>query len=119
MVFNPPIADASPKASTVDAQSTPAKPSAKVEFRGVCKAFGTGSDSTNVLNDVNLRVQQGEFICVLGESGCGKSTLLHMIAGFQFPSGGEVLVDGGPVEGPGYTRGVVFQSPALFPWLTV
>ena len=71
------------------------------------------------VHDVSLTVSQGEFVSVVGPSGCGKTTLLNMIAGFIPLSGGEILLDGRAVSGPGPERGVVFQSFALFPWKTV
>lgn len=77
-----------------------------------------GSQVTAV-QDVSLDVEQGEFISVVGPSGCGKTTILNMIAGFIPYTGGEILIDGNLVKGPGPDRGVVFQSFALFPWKTV
>jgi NitT/TauT family transport system ATP-binding protein len=71
------------------------------------------------VHDVSLEVQQGEFVSIVGPSGCGKTTILNMIAGFIPASGGEILLDGRAVDGPGPERGVVFQSFALFPWKTV
>jgi len=71
------------------------------------------------VSDVSLSVNQGEFVAIVGPSGCGKTTILNMIAGFLPVSGGEILLDGQPVSGPGSERGVVFQSFALFPWKTV
>ncbi|CAN5137368.1 ABC transporter ATP-binding protein [soil metagenome] len=71
------------------------------------------------VHDVSLDVEQGEFVSVVGPSGCGKTTILNMIAGFIPHSGGEILLNGKAVDGPGPDRGVVFQSFALFPWKTV
>ena len=77
-----------------------------------------GSQVT-AISDVSLSVAPGEFVSIVGPSGCGKTTILNMVAGFLPASGGEILVDGNPVRGPGADRGVVFQSFALFPWKTV
>ena len=71
------------------------------------------------VRDVSLCVNQGEFVAIVGPSGCGKTTILNMIAGFLPITGGDILLDGKPVTGPGPERGVVFQSFALFPWKTV
>ena len=73
----------------------------------------------DAIHDVSLEVAAGEFVSVVGPSGCGKTTILNMIAGFLPHSGGDILVGGSPVKGPGPDRGVVFQSFALFPWKTV
>jgi len=71
------------------------------------------------LDDINLKVSPGEFVCVVGPSGCGKSTLLHLIAGLHAPTSGNVLVDDKLVAGPGTDRILIFQELGLFPWLTV
>jgi NitT/TauT family transport system ATP-binding protein len=73
----------------------------------------------NAVHDVSLDVERGEFVSVVGPSGCGKTTILNMIAGFIPHSGGEILLNGKAIDGPGPDRGVVFQSFALFPWKTV
>ena len=79
----------------------------------------TSGERLLALDNVNLEVKPGEFLCVVGPSGCGKSTLLHLIAGLQAPTSGKVLVDGTPVSGPGTDRILIFQDLGLFPWLTV
>jgi len=71
------------------------------------------------LHDVNIEVHAGEFVCLLGPSGCGKTTLLYALAGHLEPSGGRISIDGVRVKGPGPDRLLVFQEPALFPWMTV
>ncbi len=85
----------------------------------VSKVYPTKTGDYTVLQDVNLAVNQGEFICVIGHSGCGKSTLLNMVSGFSKPTTGSVLLQGKPIEKPGPDRMVVFQGYALLPWLTV
>lgn len=72
-----------------------------------------------ILNDVNLTIEAGEFICVLGKSGCGKSTLLNLLAGYLKPDKGQLLMNEDEIDGPSAIRGVVFQQHALFPWRTV
>jgi len=91
-----------------------------VSVRGVSKRFaGRGRRQTRTaLDGFDLEVREGEFLCLLGPSGCGKSTLLDMLAGFSRPDAGQLTVDGSPVVGPGPERGVLFQTPHLFPWLT-
>lgn len=86
-----------------------------LEMRGIGKSYG----STRVLRDVNLTVEEGEFVAILGFSGTGKSTLLSLIAGLVTPDAGEVLLKGQPVRGPGPDRGLVFQNYALMPWMSV
>lgn len=72
-----------------------------------------------VLQGVGLEVQQNEFVTILGPSGCGKTSLLRLIAGFESPTGGSIVFDGKPVQGPGADRVVVFQQPWLYPWLNL
>ncbi|HHS94508.1 MAG TPA: ATP-binding cassette domain-containing protein [Rhodobacterales bacterium] len=90
-----------------------------IEFKSVSKSFGEGSGATPVLRDIDLRVEDGEFLVLLGFSGTGKTTLINLMAGLEAPSKGEVLYRGKPVEGPSPERGVIFQSYSLMPWLTV
>jgi NitT/TauT family transport system ATP-binding protein len=99
--------------------SAPRQPRIKVQ--SVIKRYETpagGPDAVLALDRVSFEVGEHEVLCLLGPSGCGKSTILNIIAGFETPSGGETYLDGNPTVGPGPDRAVVFQSPALFPWLT-
>lgn len=91
----------------------------QIKISKVSKVFSTGGREVVALDDINLEVRPGEFICLLGPSGCGKSTLLNAIAGFSQPTAGSIVVDGRPVQAPGPDRGMVFQEYALFPWMTV
>jgi NitT/TauT family transport system ATP-binding protein len=90
-------------------------------IRNLSKTYFAPHAGTRVtaVQDVSLEVAAGDFVSVVGPSGCGKTTILNLVAGFIVPSGGEILVGGRPVRGPGPDRGVVFQSFALFPWKTV
>ncbi len=88
-----------------------------LELRQVSKTFAHSKKAT--LKQINLEIRQGEFFCVVGRSGCGKSTLLNLIAGLELPTGGEILMNGKKVTGPGADRTVMFQEHALFPWLNV
>ena len=94
-------------------------PPSKLAVENVSKSFKGGSGSVLALDKVSLNVAEGEFVCLVGASGCGKTTLLNMIAGLEKPDSGTVSADGKPVTGPGRERLVMFQEPALFPWLTV
>ena len=93
-----------------------------IEARGVAKIFGGGAEAVRVLHRVSVQVRDNEFFTLLGPSGCGKTTLLRLIAGFEQPSEGEILLDGAPVSHlPPHRRPVntVFQSYALFPHMSV
>ncbi|MCC0808204.1 ABC transporter ATP-binding protein [Methylobacterium sp. W2] len=90
-----------------------------LDIRGVSKSFAVQGRTVQALSGANLTVAKGEFICLLGASGCGKSTLLRIVAGFESATAGEALMWGKPIEGPGPSRGMVFQDYGLFPWLTV
>ncbi|NGZ87454.1 ABC transporter ATP-binding protein [Duganella aceris] len=90
-----------------------------IQVQGVNKVFKTAERDVVALQDINLDIPQGQFVCLLGPSGCGKSTLLNAIAGFALPSSGAITADGKLVTGPGPERGMVFQEYALFPWMTV
>ncbi|HEY9645594.1 MAG TPA: nitrate ABC transporter ATP-binding protein [Chroococcidiopsis sp.] len=89
-----------------------------LSFENVGKVYPTPKGVYTVLEDVNLTIQEGEFICVIGHSGCGKSTLLNMVSGFSEPSSGVVSLQGVPISKPGPDRMVVFQNYSLLPWLT-
>jgi nitrate/nitrite transport system ATP-binding protein len=90
-----------------------------LELRQVSKGYGKGELRTNVLRDMNLSVEDGEFVAIVGYSGTGKTTLLSMLAGLRTPDSGDVLMRGEQVKQPGPDRGVVFQNYSLLPWLTV
>ena len=91
----------------------------KLVLEHVSKSFRTSSLHVHALDDVTLRIAEGEFVCLVGPSGCGKSTLLNLIAGLDRPDAGTVQADGQPISGPGPHRLMMFQEAALFPWLTV
>ena len=90
-----------------------------MEVTGLSKSHGEGKSRTNVLNDVNLKVLEGEFIAIVGFSGSGKTTLISAMAGLIEPDAGGVVYRGRQIDGPGPERGVVFQSYSLMPWLSV
>jgi ABC-type nitrate/sulfonate/bicarbonate transport system ATPase subunit len=93
---------------------------ASLDIRSVHKSFlGRDGHSVAVLAGLSLAVAAGELVSLIGPSGCGKSTLLRLIAGLDRPDGGELTVGGHPIAGPDASRGLVFQDPNLFPWLTV
>ncbi|PHS78302.1 MAG: nitrate/sulfonate/bicarbonate ABC transporter ATP-binding protein [Rhodospirillaceae bacterium] len=90
-----------------------------LELKAVTKSYGTGAAKTEVLGGIDLAIEDGEFVAIVGFSGSGKTTLINLIAGLDMPDNGEVLLKGKPVTGPGPERGLVFQSYSLMPWLTV
>ncbi|TCT01509.1 ABC transporter ATP-binding protein [Aquabacter spiritensis] len=94
---------------------------AGVTLSNVSKSFPKpdGKGTFVALSPTDIEVKEGEFVCILGPSGCGKTTLLNIVAGFETPTTGTVLVGGKPVRKPGPERGYVFQEYALFPWMTI
>ncbi len=90
-----------------------------LEVDDVTLTYVSRDGPVTALERVKLAIEEGDFVCVVGPSGCGKTTLLRIIAGFIPPTEGGVRLDGFPIHGPDPQRGVVFQQPALFPWLTV
>jgi nitrate/nitrite transport system ATP-binding protein len=99
---------------------------AYLEIKGVNKSFARaqryspeGSGRLPVLRDINLAINENQFVCIVGRSGSGKTTLISLIAGLVEPDVGEILLEGKPITGPGPDRGVVFQNYSLLPWLNV
>ena len=92
---------------------------AALELRDVHKGYASGSSRSEVLAGLNLRIEPGEFVAIVGFSGSGKTTLVSLLAGLSQADRGEVLKDGLPITAPGPDRGVVFQSYSLMPWLSV
>jgi len=95
------------------------KKNVRMELKNVEQYFSKGNGRFHALADINLKVYQEDFICLLGSSGCGKTTLLNILAGYAKPAKGHVLVDGKPFQSPSSDVGVVFQQANLLPWLTV
>ena len=120
MHYNPAIADYRAQAPEVQARFERIRQ--RPVILSVCdlqKSYATDEGTHVVFEKVSLDIHRREFITVIGPSGCGKSTFLRIIAGLDDATGGEVLLDGKPVSGPGPDRGMVFQGYTLFPWLTV
>jgi nitrate/nitrite transport system ATP-binding protein len=90
-----------------------------LELREVSKSYGKGPLRSQVLSSIDLQIEEGEFVAIVGFSGSGKTTLINMIAGLAKPDSGQVLLHGKPIEGAGPDRGIVFQNYSLLPWLTV
>ena len=91
----------------------------KLEAKNIVKYFSHDSHKLKALGGVDLKVESGDFVCLIGPSGCGKSTFLRIVAGLEKPDEGQILFDGHPVSETGPERIMVFQEGALFPWLTV
>ncbi len=89
-----------------------------ITFDNVSYAYVDANETYLALEDINLEIRDGEFLCLVGHSGCGKSTMLSLIAGLERPTAGTILLDGKPIAGPGPDRSIVFQNYSLFPWQT-
>ncbi len=89
-----------------------------LQIQNVCKSFGYGKASKQVLRDVSFDLHSGEFVALVGSSGSGKSTVMRLIAGLDQPSSGCISIDAKPITGPGSDRGMVFQKYSLYPWLS-
>ena len=96
--------------STLPPQISTTNSATFLEFDGVSKIYPTAKGSYTVLEDVNLNIQEGEFICLIGHSGCGKSTLLSMVSGLNKPSSGQIRLKNQPITKPGPDRMVIFQN---------
>ena len=86
-------------------------------LEGLGKHFENSEEAT--LHEINLTIENGEFVCIVGQSGCGKSTLLNLVAGLDKPTSGKIILDGEEITGPGADRVVMFQEHGLYPWLNV
>lgn len=92
---------------------------AYLELNNVCKTYGEGDNAAEVLSNINLKIEEGEFVAIVGFTGSGKTTLVNLINGLLKPTSGEVLFKGEPVLDTSHERGVIFQNYSLLPWLTV
>ncbi|MFD1292251.1 ABC transporter ATP-binding protein [Lutibacter holmesii] len=92
---------------------------AYLELNNVSKTYGKGANATEVLSNINLQIEEGEFVAIVGFSGSGKTTLVNLTNGLLQPTSGEVLFKGKPIIGTSHERGVIFQNYSLLPWLTV
>lgn len=90
-----------------------------IDIQNVSLTYETKKKPIIAIKDISLQIKKGDFLCVLGPSGCGKSTLLRIIAGYLKPTSGTCHMQGEPITGPDWHRGVVFQSPTLYPWMSV
>lgn len=108
-----------PDLTSTEPGSPPSSVPIKLRFAKVTKTFESASQTTEALQPIDLEIREGEYVVFFGPSGCGKSTLLNLVAGFEEPTSGEILLDDRPVEGPGNDRLMMFQEHGLFPWLNV
>ncbi|WP_027409990.1 ABC transporter ATP-binding protein [Anoxybacteroides tepidamans] len=90
-----------------------------IELKNISLYYSNGDHGLPILDGINLQLDENDFVCLLGPSGCGKSSLLNILAGFQKPAAGEVIINNKPHTGPNPSVGVVFQHHNLFPWLTI
>lgn len=104
--------------STSQSETSGGRQQATLELKNVSRAFGDQWSQEEIIKDFSLTVHPNELTVMVGPSGCGKSTLVNLIAGFDKPDSGEILLDGQPITGPGHDRMVVFQETALMPWQT-
>jgi NitT/TauT family transport system ATP-binding protein len=105
-------------ATNTETSTGRAKGKATLELKNVSRTFGTEWAREEIIKDFTLTVNPGELTVIVGPSGCGKSTLVNLVAGFDKPDGGEILLNGQKITGPGHDRMVVFQETALIPWQT-
>ena len=92
---------------------------AYLELNNICKTYGQGANEMEVLSNINLKIEDGEFVAIVGFTGSGKTTLVNLINGLLAPTSGAVLFKGAPVVDTSHERGVIFQNYSLLPWLTV
>lgn len=92
---------------------------AYLELNNISKTYGTGANATEVLSNINLHIEEGEFVAIVGFSGSGKTTLVNLVNGLLQPTSGEILFKGNPIVDTSHERGVIFQNYSLLPWLTV
>ncbi len=90
----------------------------KIDIKNLTVEYSDKNHSFKALDNVSFSVEPGEFVSIIGSSGCGKSTLLSILEGINSPTDGKILIDGNPISGTGFDRGVVFQHYSLFPWMT-
>jgi taurine transport system ATP-binding protein len=99
--------------------NVPQEKSPVLELMAISHSYQTADGAIEAIRDINLSVDEHEFVCILGPSGCGKSTILNLLAGFFSPLAGQALIDGMPITKPDRNRGVMFQTDTLYPWMNV